>query len=108
MARPLRPQPDRLKTEEASAYWSVFAEETPRRQEEMVDTVFGHQQLMWKKCVFYSRMGDADVTTPADRWVSVEKCTATASLVPLAAWPVPHLTSVGSKFSDQREAASHH
>lgn len=85
-----------------------FAEETPRRQEEMVDKVFGHQQLMWKKCVFYSRMGDADVKTPADRWVSVEKCTAIASLLPLAAWPVPHLTSVGSKFSDQREAASHH
>lgn len=63
---------------------------------------------MWKKCVFYSRTGDADVKTPADRWVSVEKCTAIAFLLPLAAWPAPHLTSGGPKFSDQREAASHH
>lgn len=77
-----------------------FAEETPRRQEEMVDTVFGSQQLMW--------MRDADMKTPADRWVSVKKSTAIASLLPLAAWPITHMTSVGSKFSDQREAAYHH
>lgn len=28
-----------------------FAEETPCRQEEAIDTVFWREQLMWKKCV---------------------------------------------------------